>query len=121
MEYDKTESDLETDDGYSDAQSALDIEIQGGNWKTLGNSAFFAGYSRPQRVFMVYQAASNRLQILISAYLVAGERDNGKDDFLGELSELRMIQDILINCLLWEHSGQLEEYMVPKEVWELIK
>ncbi len=40
---------------------------------------------------------------------------------LDELRKLRLIQEILLNCLVWEPKGQLQKDMVPEEVWELIK
>ena len=40
---------------------------------------------------------------------------------LMELRKLRYMQEVLLNCLVWEPKGSLEKDMVPKEIWELIE
>jgi len=32
-----------------------------------------------------------------------------------------LMQEILLQCMVWEPKGQLDKDMVPKEVWDLIK
>lgn len=125
MEYDKSEYAAQTqpeyDEGYSEKQSALDNEIQAGGWQNLTKFQDFVDSSRRQRMFVAYQAVTNKLYYFIAEYLLESASPEEKNEFLTELTELRMTQDVLLNCLLWEHKGQLEEYMVPKEVWNLIK
>ncbi|HSW89232.1 MAG TPA: hypothetical protein VLG12_08770 [Candidatus Saccharimonadales bacterium] len=121
MEYDKSEYIPERDAGYSETQSALDKDIQDGAWKGLSNIAAYTAYSRQQRIFLAYQAVSNKLFHLVSENLLSESDDHERETFLAELKDSRIIQDILLNCLLWDQKGQLEEYMVPKEVWNLIK
>lgn len=119
MEFDKQDFQPERDAGYSEKQSALDKDIQDGAWKGLSNLAAYTAYSRKQRIFLAYQAVTNKLFRLISEHLLV--KEESADSLLAELKESRMVQDILLNCLIWDQKGQLEEYMVPKEVWNLIK
>jgi hypothetical protein len=119
MEYGKSDSQAEYDQGYSEKQSALDTEIQAGGWRNLGSFTDFKAYSRQQKIFLVYQALSNNLCQMISSVFFSAQ--NEEEGFLKELKTLRMIQDILLNCLLWEQKGQLEKDMIPKEVWDLIQ
>lgn len=119
MEYDRVDYQTkEYDEGYSEKQSALDTEIQAGGWKNLKQFSTFTAYNRSQRIFLVYQALSNNLCTIIAS-VITPEQD--QEGILTELKELRMTQDIVLNCLLWEQKGQLEKNMVPKEVWDLIK
>ncbi|HSW96632.1 MAG TPA: hypothetical protein VLF89_02275 [Candidatus Saccharimonadales bacterium] len=121
MEYDKSEFLPERDAGYSEKQSALDTEIQAGSWRNLGKISAYNSYTRQQKIFLAYQAVSNKIFHIISANLLIKPKSQEKEDFETELKNVRMIQDILLNCLLWDQKDQLEEYMVPKEVWNLIK
>ncbi len=122
MEYDKVEyTDAEYDEGYSEKQSALDTEIQTGGWRNLKKFTVYQTYSRQQKIFVTYQALSNDLCHIISMYLLTTEDEYQKVELLTEFKKLRMIQDILLNCLLWEHSGNLEKDMIPLNVWELIE
>jgi len=116
MEYDKIDNQPEYDEGYSEKQSALDTEIQAGGWKNLKQHPVFQQYPRKHRIFLAYQALSNKLFSVIADHL----QGEGSEKLLTELKKLRMIQDILLNCLLWEHAGQLEKDMVPEEVWKAI-
>jgi hypothetical protein len=122
MEYDKVDyQNPKYEAGYSEKQSALDTEIQAGGWRNLRKFSTYTAYSRQERIFLVYQAVSNSLQEVVSTYLISPTEEGEADGILTELKKLRMIQDILLNCLLWEPKGQLEKDMVPKEVWDLIK
>lgn len=121
MEYDKNDFQPDTDAGYSEKQSALDKDIQDGSWKGLSKIPAFTAYTRRERIFLAYQAICNSMYRLISENLLVKSDKHTKRAFLEELKNARMIQDILLNCLLWDQKEQLEEYMVPKEVWNLVK
>lgn len=112
----------ETDDGYSEKQIDLNMEIAAGEWESLKKFKPYQRRSRQGKIIATYQAVSNRLNQLVGLYykFVAGNpREAAK--LLSELRKLRLIQEILLNCLVWEPKGELEKHMVPKEVWDLIK
>jgi len=126
MEYEKSEyqgvSEEKYEGGYSEAQSALDKEIQAGGWKNLKKLAAYKSSSRRQKIVVVYQAVSNSLSNIAVQYAATAVKNPKKaDTLLTELKKLRMIQDILLNCLIWEPRGQLERDMIPQDVWDLIE
>ena len=43
------------------------------------------------------------------------------EKMLAELRKLRLMQEILLNCLIWEPKGQLSKDMVSKDIWDLIE
>jgi hypothetical protein len=119
-EYEK--SSKETDDGYSEKQTDLNIEIAAGEWENLKNFKTFQNRSRQGKIIATYQAVSNRLNQLVGLYYkFVGDNPKEGAKLLQELRRLRLIQEILLNCLVWEPKGELEKHMVPKEVWDLIK
>lgn len=120
MEYDKIDyTDVTYESGYSEEQLALDTEIQSGGWRNLRKFRPYQDSSRQQKIFFIYQAVSSNLSQVIAMHITL-EGDQ-REESLTELKKLRMIQDILLNCLLWEQEGELERGMIPEEVWELIE
>ncbi len=115
-EKDKDES------GFSEKEEALDIEVRAGEWQNLKKIKTYQRRSRQGKIIVTYQAVSNRLNQLVALYykLVSKNPKQG-EKLLGELKRLRNIQDILVQCLVWEPKGQLNKGMVSKEVWEMIK
>jgi len=121
-ENEQTEQEKNFESGYSETEQAFDVEVRAGEWKRLKNFKTYKNRTRQGKILVTYQAVSNRLNQLVEAYykLVADNPHQGQK-LLKELKELRAIQEILLNCLVWEPKGELEENMVPKEVWELIE
>src|SRR3989338_1612138 len=122
MEYEKERPHIETDDGFSEKEMALDIEVRAGEWQNLKKFKTFQKRSRQGKIIATYQAVSNRLNQLVGLYykFVGGNPKEAKK-MLSELRKLRLIQEIFLNCLVWEPKGQLEKEKIPKEVWDLIK
>lgn len=122
MEHEKSEYQGNYESGYSEQEQAFDIEVRAGEWKRLKNFKIYQRRSRQGKILVTYQAVSNRLNQLVEMYykLVRDNPAQG-EKLLKELKKLRIIQDILLNCLVWEPKGQLEKSMVPKEIWELIE
>ena len=119
-EYEKEH--VETDSGYSEKQMDFDAEVLAGEWETLKNFKTYQRRSRQGRIIASYQAVSNRLNQLVGLYYkFVGVNPKEGAKLLSELRRLRLIQEILLNCLVWEPEGKLEKHMVPKEVWDLIK
>jgi len=119
-EYEKAKSKDES--GFSEKEEALDIEARAGEWQNLKKFKTYQKRSRQGKIIITYQAVSNRLNQLVGLYykLVSKSPKQGAK-LLIELKKLRLIQDILLQCLVWEPKGQLSKEMVPKEVWEMIK
>ena len=119
-EYEKAKSKDES--GFSEKEEALDIEMRAGEWQNLKKFKTYQRRSRQGKIIITYQAVSNRLNQLVGLYykLVSKSPKQGAK-LLIELKKLRLIQDILLQCLVWEPKGQLSKEMVPKEVWEMIK
>jgi hypothetical protein len=113
----------ETDySGYSEAQTDLNNEIQAGEWQGLSQFKTYQQRSRQGKIIATHQAVSNRLRQLEKMYY-ALVRDNPTkgERLLFEIKQLRLVQDVLLQCLVWEPAGQLQKDMIPPEVWDLIK
>ncbi len=119
-EYEKEKGRDES--GFSEKEEALDIEMRAGEWQNLKKFKTYQKRSRQGKIIATYQAVSNRLNQLVGLYykLVSKNPKQGVK-LLSELKRLRNIQDILVQCLVWEPKGKLEKNMIPKEVWEMIK
>ena len=119
-EYEREESKDES--GFSEKEAALDIEVRAGEWQNLKKFKTYQRRSRQGKIIVTYQALSNRLSQLTKLfYELCRDHPAKAGKFLLEIKKLRFIQDILLQCLVWEPKGQLKKEMVPKEVWEMIK
>ncbi len=100
----------------------LEEEIKAGEWQSLKRFKTYKQRSRQGKIIATYQAISNRLNQLVGMYYKF-VRDNPKQGakMLEELRRLRLLQEILLNCLVWEPAGDLEEDMIPGELWDLIE
>ena len=108
--------------GYSEVRGMLDAEIKAGEWQSLRRFTTYQQRSRQGKIIATYQAISNRLNQLVSLYykfVAANPKEAAK--MLKELRKLRLMQEILLNCLVWEPKGELQRDMVPQEIWDLIE
>ena len=129
MEYDRTEKNRNAESksdndetGYSEKQTDLNMEIQAGEWQRLSKFKAYQKRSRQGKILAMYQAVSNRLNQLVGVYYkLVGANPTKGAKLLEELKKLRLIQEILLNCLIWEPKGELSKDMVPEQLWELIK
>ncbi len=121
-EKDKKKEREEHDEGHSEKQQDLDVEIKAGEWQNLKKFKTYQNRSRQGKIIATYQAISNRLNQLIVLYykFVAGNPLKAAK-MLEELRRLRFLQEILLNCLVWEQKDELSKGKVPDELWELIK
>ncbi|MCL5439274.1 MAG: hypothetical protein M1268_04830 [Patescibacteria group bacterium] len=123
MEYEKREKRADEEyAGFSEKELDLDIEIRAGEWQNLKKFKTYKRRSRQGKIIATYQAISNRLNQLVALYYkFVAENPKRAVKLLEELKKLRFIQEILLNCLVWEPKGELTKNSVPKEVWELIE
>lgn len=109
-------------EGFSEKELDLDIEVRAGEWQNLKKFKAYQQRSRQGKIIVTYQAVSNRLNQLVALYYkFVSNNPKEAEKLLAELKKLRLIQEILLNCLVWEPKGQLEKDMIPKDVWELIE
>lgn len=127
------EVDAETDyTGYSEAKSDLDIELKAGEWQNLSRFKTYRQRSRQGKIIATHQAVSNRLNQLEVLYykLVSNNPEKGAM-MLSEIKKLRIVQDILLQCIAWSGDSNSRQDIdkkllsikdsVPVEVWSLIK
>ncbi len=121
-EYEKSETVSEDEAGFSEVELDIDIEIRAGEWQNLKKFHAYKRRSRQWKIIATYQSISNRLNQLVNLYykLVSKNPKQGAK-MLSELRKLRLLQEILLQCMIWEPKGELKKDMVPKEVWELIE
>lgn len=132
MDKEKDNFQEKGDGGFSEKELDLDIEIRAGEWQNLNKFKTYQKRSRQGKIIATYQAVSNRLNQLVALYykFVSGNPSQARK-MLSELRRLRLIQEILMNCLVWSdeaRSGSASEFIddsikdtIPKEVWDLIK
>lgn len=131
---DKSRAEKEAFDesGYSEKQSALNFEIQAGEWQSLKKFATYRQRSRQGKIIAMYQAVSNRLNQLVALYYkFVSSNPKEAQKMLDELRKLRYMQEVLMNCLVWSSrsgSGSARELtdeelkdQIPPEVWEMIE
>ncbi len=129
---DKEKNQETGSEGFSEKELDLDIEIRAGEWQNLKKFNTYQKRSRQGKIIATYQAVSNRLNQLVGMYykFVSGNPKEAKK-MLSELRKLRLIQEILLNCLVWfedvgsdSASESIDDSIkdtIPQEVWDLIK
>lgn len=118
----RAEKEAFDESGYSEKQSALDIEIRAGEWQNLHKFKTYQQRSRQGKIIAMYQAVSNRLNQLVALYYkFVSTNPKEATKLLEELKKLRLMQEVLLNCLVWEPKGELSKDVVPPEIWDLIK
>ncbi len=128
MERKKEASKERGNQGFSEKELDLDIEIRAGEWQNLKKFKTYQRRSRQGKIIATYQAVSNRLNQLVSLYYkFVGVNPKEAEKLLKELRKLRFIQEILLNCLVWEKREvseskmKLQKNAIPKEIWDLIE
>jgi len=112
----------ETDDGYFEKQLDLDAEIGAGEWERLNKFKTYQARSRQWKIIATHKALANRIkQLEILFYRLCSDNPKKSEKLLVQIKQLRLLQEILLQCMVWEPKGDLEKHMVPKEVWDLIK
>ena len=92
------------------------------NGRGLKKFKTYKSRSRQWKIIATYQAVNNRLNQLVKLYYeILRDNPKGGEKLLSELRKLRLMQEFLLQCMVWEPKGQLKRDMVPKEIWELIE
>lgn len=115
-EFDKKEKSQRLEEEES-PQTTLDEEIRAGEWQRLKEFAAYRKRSRQGKIIATYQAISNRLNQLVALYyeLVRNSPDKALR-LLKEIKRLRFLQSFLLECIIWEKEGQLEDQEMPLEL-----
>ncbi len=126
-EYEKAQDKSQEEFGFSEKELDIDIEIKAGEWQNLKKFKTYQRRTRQWKIIATYKAISNRLNQLVSMYYSL-VRDNPKqgEKMLKELKKLRMLQEILLQCMAWSYKAgspqkEITKEMVPQEVWEMIR
>lgn len=120
IEHEKFESEDET--GFAEKQLDIDAEIDAGEWQRLRKYRTYQRRSRQWKIIATHKAISNRLaQLTVVYYKLVSMNPKQGEKMLKDLRHLRKLQEILLQCMVWEPKGELEEDMVPQEVWKLIE
>lgn len=126
------QEDSEADySGYSEKQTDLDIEMKAGEWQNLSRFKTYRQRSRQGKIIATHQAVSNRLNQLEQLfYKLARNNPQKSTAMLDEIKKLRLIQDILLQCIAWasesksdaavDRSLEAHREKIPQEVWDLI-
>lgn len=121
-EYEKSEQRSRDETGFSEKELDLDIEIKAGEWQNLRKFNAYKRRSRQGKIIAMYKAVSNRLNQLVELYYKFVSIEPKKaEKMLEELRKLRYMQEVLLNCLVWEPKGELDRDRVPPDLWEFIK
>lgn len=127
MDKERDSTQEKGDGGFSEKELDLDIEIRAGEWQNLKKFRTYQKRSRQGKIIATYQAVSNRLNQLVGMYYkFVGSNPREAKKMLSELKKLRLIQEILLNCLAWTREARSDSAKelrekVPQEVWGLIK
>jgi hypothetical protein len=118
----RTEREHSDESGHSEKQSDLDTEIKAGEWQGLRKHPVFQKRSRQGKIIAMHEAVSNRLKQLERLYYpLVGNHPEKALKLLEELKRLRLMQEYLLQCLVWEEKNELTSDLVPIEVWNLIQ
>lgn len=99
------------------SQSTLDDEIRAGEWQRLKEFATYRRRSRQGKIIATYQAISNRLNQLVQLYYELVRASPQKSlRLLKEIKRLRFLQSFLLECIIWEEMGELEDQEIPLEL-----
>lgn len=116
-----SKEELNDESGYSEKQTDLDTEIRAGEWQSLRRFRTYRARSRQGKIIATHQAVANRVKQLEKLfYSLCRDNPAKARKLLLEIKELRLIQEALLQCLVWE-PGQIEQDMLPADLWELIK
>ncbi len=100
--------------------SDLEREIKAGEWKRLREFATYRKRSRQGKIIATHKALSNRLKELETLfYQLVRDHPEKTTKLLTEIKRLKFLQEYLLQALIWEEQGQLEDHDTPGELEDL--
>ncbi len=101
----------------AESVSRLEEEIKAGEWKNLKRFEAYRQRSRQGRIIATHKALSNRIkQLEYLFYQMVANNPKKSLKLLTEIKRLRFLLDYLLNALIWEERGEIEEHDVPEEL-----
>lgn len=117
------EEDLKNDQSFDDKQdeSRLQEEIKAGEWQRLKQFETYRRRGRQGRIIASHQAISNRIkQLEMLFYQIVRDHPAKAVKLLNEIKRLRFLREWLLQSLIWEERGQLEDHEMPPELESLL-
>jgi len=103
------------------AESRLQEEIQAGEWQRLSNFETYRTRSRQGKIIATHQALANRIKQLETLfYQLVKNHPQKSVKLLAEIKRLRILLEYLLQALIWEEKGELEEHRSPEELEGMI-
>ncbi len=122
MEEKRHEKKFEDQISEEDEQdSSLDHEIKAGEWQRLKEFRTYRKRTRQGKIIATHQAFSNRLaQLETMFYQLVSAHPQKATKLLKEIKRLRFLKEYLLQALIWEERGELEDHDMPDDLEELI-
>ncbi len=123
METDNNKEDI-NNEKKQDAKdiSALEEEIKAGEWQRLKNFDTYKKRTRQGKIIAMHKALSNRIEQLEQLfYQLVRNHPEKAVNLLKEIKKLRFLKEYLLQCLIWEERGELENHDMPDELADLMK
>jgi hypothetical protein len=113
----KTEQENTQTEHNEKPASSLEEEIKAGEWKNLKNFETYRQRSRQGKIIATHKALSNRIkQLEMLFYQLVKDNPKKATKLLLEIKRLRFLQEFLLNALVWEEQGELENHDFPGEL-----
>lgn len=118
MEEKQKQSENERKSGvHEDSASRLDEEIRAGEWENLKRFEVYKQRSRQGRIIATHKALANRIkQLELLFYQLVSNNPQKSVKLLAEIKKLRFLLDYLLNALVWEEQGEIEDHPMPEDL-----
>ncbi|OGH12587.1 MAG: hypothetical protein A2857_04490 [Candidatus Levybacteria bacterium RIFCSPHIGHO2_01_FULL_36_15] len=102
-------------------ESELQNDIKAGEWQKLRQFETYKRRSRQGRIIATHQAVCNRIKQLETLFYQLVRNHPAKAvKLLNEIKRLRFLAEWLLQSLIWEERGQLEDHEMPPELEPLL-
>jgi hypothetical protein len=102
-------------------ESRLQEEIFAGEWQRLNQFDVYRNRSRQGKILATLQAISQRIAQLEKVfYQLVRDHPQKAAKLLTEIKKLRFLKEYLLQCMIWEERGELEDHDLPIELEETI-
>lgn len=105
----------------TNSESTLEEEITAGEWQRLHRFETYRRRSRQGKIIATHQALANRIRQLEKLfYELARNHPEKSAKLLSEIKRLRYLLEYLLQCLIWEERGELDDHAMPEELEEVL-